>query len=65
LVSVQEIELKRIQPNRLNPRLDMNIEALNDLSDSIRQSGLIEPIIVRSTENGYQVAVGERSIDLA
>lgn len=55
-----EVELKKIRPNRLNPRLDINIIRLNDLADSIRQVGLLEPLIVRPVDDGYEVVVGER-----
>jgi len=57
---VSEVELKKISPNRLNPRLSMNVERLNELADSIRQMGVIEPLIVRPTDDGYEVVVGER-----
>jgi ParB family chromosome partitioning protein len=56
----KEIELKRIRPSKLNPRLEMNIERLNDLASSIREVGLLEPIIVRPAEGEYEVVVGER-----
>jgi len=55
-----EVELKRIRPNRLNPRLEINIIRLNDLADSIKQVGLLEPLIVRPADDGYEVVVGER-----
>lgn len=55
-----EVPLSKIRPNRLNPRLDINIIRLNDLADSIRQVGLLEPLIVRPIEDGYEVVVGER-----
>ncbi|MBN2463496.1 MAG: ParB/RepB/Spo0J family partition protein [Dehalococcoidia bacterium] len=55
------IELKKIQPNRLNPRLEFTKVGLDELSDSIRQVGILEPIIVRPTDNDlYEVVVGER-----
>lgn len=57
---LMEVELKKIHPNRLNPRLDINIVRLNDLADSIKQVGLLEPLIVRPVEDGYEVVVGER-----
>jgi len=57
---IKEIELKKICPNRLNPRLDINIERLNELAESIKNVGLLEPIIVRPYEEGYEVVVGER-----
>ncbi len=56
-----EIELKNIQPNRLNPRLEFTKVGLDELADSIKQVGLLEPIIVRPTDsNIYEVVVGER-----
>jgi len=57
---LMEVELKKIRPNRLNPRLDINIVRLNDLADSIKQVGLLEPLIVRPVDDGYEVVVGER-----
>jgi ParB family chromosome partitioning protein len=58
--AIKEIELKKIRPNRLNPRLEMNIEHLNELAASIREVGLLEPIIVRPINGQYEVVVGER-----
>jgi len=58
--TLKEIELSKIYPNRLNPRLDINIEKLNELAESIKQVGLLEPLLVRPFEDGYEVVVGER-----
>jgi ParB family chromosome partitioning protein len=58
--TVKAIELKKIHPNKLNPRLEMNIERLNELATSIREVGLLEPIIVRPVNGEYEVVVGER-----
>jgi ParB family chromosome partitioning protein len=57
---IQEIELRKIRPNRLNPRLEVNIERLNELTQSIKQVGLLEPIIVRPANDEFEVVVGER-----
>jgi len=57
---VKEVELSKIRPNRLNPRLDISLERLNELAESIRQVGLLEPLIVRPYRDGYEVVVGER-----
>ena len=54
------IELKKIQPNRLNPRLEFSKAGLDELADSIKQVGLLEPIIVRPKDDQYEVVVGER-----
>ncbi len=58
--TVREIELKQIQPSRLNPRLGLNVERLNELSESIKEVGLLEPIIVRPVAGKYEVVIGER-----
>ncbi|HUW46390.1 MAG TPA: ParB/RepB/Spo0J family partition protein [Dehalococcoidia bacterium] len=55
-----DIELKSIQPNRLNPRLEFTKVGLDELADSIKQVGLLEPIIVRPRGDHYEVVVGER-----
>ena len=58
--TLREVELKRIRPNRLNPRLDINIQGLNELAESIEKVGLLQPLIVRPVEDGFEVVVGER-----
>ncbi len=55
-----EMELKKIKPNRLNPRLEFVKAGLDELADSIQEVGVIEPIVVRPTKEGYEVVVGER-----
>jgi ParB family chromosome partitioning protein len=59
-MTFQEIELKKLKPNRLNPRLEFRKEALDELADSIEKSGLIQPLVVRPVQDGYEVVVGER-----
>jgi ParB family chromosome partitioning protein len=59
-MSFQEVELKKIRPNRLNPRLEFRKETLDELADSIERSGLVQPIVVRPTADGYEVVIGER-----
>jgi ParB family chromosome partitioning protein len=60
VIVVPDLELKKIQPNRLNPRLEFTKAGLDGLADSIKQVGLLEPIIVRPYGGEYQVVVGER-----
>lgn len=55
-----DLELKRIQPNKLNPRLRFSKSGLDDLAASIKQYGILEPIIVRPVNSHYEVVVGER-----
>jgi ParB family transcriptional regulator, chromosome partitioning protein len=54
------IPIERIQPNRNQPRVDINPEGLRELADSIREKGLLEPIIVRPNGAGYELVAGER-----
>jgi len=56
-----DLKLKKIQPNRLNPRFEFSKVGLDELADSIKQVGLLEPIIVRPKgADTYEVVVGER-----
>lgn len=57
---LREVEINNIRPNRLNPRLNIDLVLLNDLADSIKQVGMLEPLIVRPVDDGYEVVVGER-----
>lgn len=57
---IEEIELKKIRPSRLNPRLGVNIERLNELATSIREVGLLQPITVRPKGEEFEVVLGER-----
>lgn len=61
---IKEVSLHRIKPNPYQPRMDFNEESLEELSQSIKEFGLIQPITVRKIEEGegffYQIAVGER-----
>jgi ParB family chromosome partitioning protein len=57
----RSVELRKIQPNRLNPRLEFGKQALDELADSIRGVGLLEPVIVRPAgDDFYEIVVGER-----
>lgn len=59
--SVNEIEIKLIEVNPFQPRKTFSEEALDELSASIRELGIIQPITVRQLENGkYQLITGER-----
>jgi ParB family chromosome partitioning protein len=57
---VPDLDLKQIQPNKLNPRLRFTKSGLDDLAASIKQYGILEPIIVRPVNSHYEVVVGER-----
>lgn len=57
----QTLRMSDIEPNRGQPRQNFDESAITDLADSIRQHGLIQPIVVRPMESGgYQIVAGER-----
>lgn len=56
----QTLRMSDIEPNRSQPRRNFDEAAINELADSIQQHGLIQPIIVRPIETGYQIVAGER-----
>lgn len=59
--SVVEINLDEIRPNPYQPRKNFDQEALNELAESIKQSGVFQPIILRkSSIKGYELIAGER-----
>mgnify|MGYP003305386281 CR=1 FL=1 len=56
-----EVMLSQIEPNRDQPRKDFDEQALNELADSIKEHGLLQPILVRSKPSGgYEIIAGER-----
>ncbi|MCD7822735.1 MAG: ParB/RepB/Spo0J family partition protein [Oscillospiraceae bacterium] len=55
------LRLTEISPNREQPRTDFDDEALSKLADSIKQHGVLQPLLVRPMESGgYQIVAGER-----
>ena len=54
------LRISEIEPNRKQPRQDFDEAAIAELADSIRQHGLIQPIVVRPMEEGYQIVAGDR-----
>ena len=56
---------RSIRPNPAQPRKIFRQEALNELSDSIRQHGILQPLSVRRVENGYELIAGERRLRAA
>ena len=57
---IMEISLDDIIPNRFQPRLTFDEEALNELAKSIRQHGIIQPLVLRKIGNKYEIIAGER-----
>ena len=57
---VTEIPLKEIRPNPNQPRRDFDESALEELTASIKEKGVVTPVTVRDTEDGYELVAGER-----
>ncbi len=57
---LQEIEVDRISPNPQQPRQHIDPEALQELAASIRQHGLLQPLVVTRAGDGYSIVAGER-----
>lgn len=57
---IVELETTLLQPNPLQPRGLISPESLTDLVNSIREQGILEPIVVAKTPAGYQIIAGER-----
>lgn len=59
------LPLSSIQPNKGQPRKNFDEDALNELTDSIRQNGVLQPILVRKKGQKYEIVAGERRYQAA
>lgn len=57
---IQRLPLDHISPSPLQPRIDFPVEHLNELVESIRERGIIQPLIVRQVNGTYELIAGER-----
>lgn len=57
---VQRVPLNRIRPSALQPRKEFAPEALQELADSIREQGIVQPLIVRERGGFFELIAGER-----
>ena len=57
---IQEIDLSLIRSNPYQPRKTFNQEALQELAESIKEHGIVQPIIVKKSIKGYELVAGER-----
>jgi len=57
---VVEIPLAQLRPNPYQPRKTFNEDAIRELAESIKEHGVIQPIIVREVLKGYEIIAGER-----
>ena len=57
---VMELDLKLISANPSQPRTEFEPEAMESLRDSVKQYGVLQPVLVRKTTKGYELIAGER-----
>ena len=57
---VREIEVARIRPNPNQPRIQFDETSIAELADSIAQRGVLQPILLRPSEDGFEIVAGER-----
>ena len=57
---MRDVPLRRIRPNRFQPRREFDDDALAELRTSIAENGLLQPLVVRTVEGGFELVAGER-----
>lgn len=57
---IQDIELSKITPNKFQPRRQLSEESIKELAQTLDKEGLLQPIVVRENEYGYEIIAGER-----
>jgi len=57
---IQQLKITDVEPNNGQPRINFDEEAIEELSNSIKEYGVIQPIIVTKKDNYYQIVAGER-----
>ncbi len=57
---VQRVPLNKIRPTAMQPRKEFSAEALQELADSIREQGIVQPLIVRERDGFFELIAGER-----
>jgi len=59
---VVEVDINQIKPNPYQPRLVFNQKSLNELAQSIKEHGVIQPIIIKKVQDGFNLVSGERRL---
>ena len=60
-----EVAIEQIIPNRQQPRQEMDIQELRELSDSLKEVGFIQPLLVRKAGENYELVAGGRRLEAA
>ena len=58
--AVQKVPVAKVRSSSLQPRQDFSAEALRELADSIKEQGIVQPLIVRRKDNHFELIAGER-----
>jgi ParB family chromosome partitioning protein len=61
-MGISVLDIQDIKANEFQPRRDFDQQGLEELAQSIRENGLIQPLIVRKTADGYELIAGERRL---
>ncbi|MBU0278415.1 ParB/RepB/Spo0J family partition protein [Gemella sp. zg-570] len=61
-VKIEEIDIEKIKKNPYQPRTTFNEEKITELAGSIETNGLLQPIILKKSINGYYIVAGERRV---
>lgn len=64
-VSVSFVKIDQVRDTQIQPRMDYNSEKLEELKASIKEKGILQPILVREVSDGYEVIAGERRLRAA
>ena len=54
------VKINQVEPNRMQPRTNFDEDALMELADSIRQHGIIQPLVVQNKGDYFEIIAGER-----
>ena len=58
--ALREVPISSIRPNPLQPRTHFDEEAMASLAASIKEVGVLQPVLVREVDDGYELIAGER-----
>lgn len=63
--STGTLPLQQLRPGKYQPRTRMNSESLRELAESIKAQGVMQPVLVRPVDDGYEIIAGERRVRAA
>jgi len=63
--NTESISISLVVPNEWQPRREFEPESLNALAESIKEHGVVQPVIVRKKDSGYELIAGERRLRAA